>query len=143
MNNGATVHYGECNEDGPYSALARVTSLSGTGSEHVQGEGPVIKVADVSSITCKVFDLGTDRDAATGVEVTPAPTLTSANVFDTLRTAGWDVPNDLVGYNFRHDVGAAYVADPDEWRLVEYKITLTDATVIWLEFRVFVRGKQS
>ena len=139
MNNGVAVHYGECSEDGPFSFLARVCSLSGTGSEVVQGEGPVILAADVSTVTCKVYDLGTERDADTGTEITPAPTLTSANVF-ALRTAGW-VEQPPNGYNFRHDVAAAYLADPGEWRLFEYEITLTDGALICLELRVKTRAR--
>ena len=135
------VWYGEGWEDAQLPVLARFSALAGSGSEMVQGEGPCIVVADVSAITCKVYDLGTDRDAATGTEVTPAPTLTSANVF-VLRAAGWT--KDLHGYNFRHDLAAAYLADPDEWRLLEYRITLTDGTILPLSVRVktasIVRG---
>lgn len=139
MNNGAATLYAEANEDKPFSVLARPCSLSGTGSEYVQGEGPAIKVADVASIACKVYDIGTDRDAATGTEVTPAPSLTSANVFDTPRTAGWQ--SDTHGYTFRHDVAVAFVADPAEWRLLEYTITLTDGTTVAIEVRVYIRPK--
>lgn len=139
MNNGVTVIYGECNEDGPFSALHRVTSLSGTGAEKSQGEGPVIKVADVSAITCKVYEIAGRDEAPAAAAISPDPTLTSANVFDTLRTAGWK--SDLIGYNFRHDVAAIYVADPGEWRLIEYKITLTDGSVIFLEYRIKTRAK--
>jgi hypothetical protein len=135
----APITYAEVDEDGQLSVLSRLTSLSGTGSELVQGEGPVVKVADVSTITCKVYDLGDERDADTGTEVPPAPTLTSVNVFDTLRTAGWK--SDVIGYNFRHDVAAAYLADPAEWRLFEYEVTLTDGALICLEVRVKTRAR--
>jgi hypothetical protein len=141
MSKGAVIYYGEVNEDGPFSALNRVCSLNGSGDEQATGEGPVIQVADVDTITCKVFDIGTDRDATTGTEVTPAPTLTSANVFDTLRTSGWE--QDDYGYNFRHDVAASYLADPGEWRLIEYKITLTGGEVSWIEWRVKTKAKQT
>src|SRR5262245_60612098 len=138
MNNGASILYAEVVEDFPFSALFRVTSLSGTGAEVVQGEGPLVKQADVASVTCKVFDLGTDRDADTGVEVTPAPTYSAANVFDTLRTAGWPgLPErDLFGYNARFDVAATFLADPEEWRLIEWTITLTDGSPVPLQARV-------
>lgn len=135
----ALVWYFEQHEDGPFSVLGRVTSLAGSGEEVIQGEGPVIQQADVSTITAKVFELA-DQYAEAGTEVTPAPTLTAAaNIFDTLRTAGWR--SDPHGYNFRHDLGAAYLADPGEWRCVEYKITLTGGEIIWIEARIKTRGK--
>jgi len=136
------VIWGEAHEDAAFSVLARVCALSGTGSEYLPGEGPVVKQTDVSSITCKVYDIGTDKDATTGTEVTPAPTVTvSTSVFDTLRTAGWPVDEDRDGYNFRHDLGVAYTAEGGEWRLVEYTFTLTDGTVAKAEARVRVREK--
>jgi hypothetical protein len=138
----APILYAETFEDIPVSHLRRVTALAGTGSEVVQGEGPVVKQADVSSITCRVYDIGTDRDAEAGVEVTPAPTLTaSANIFDALQTAGW--AEDLYGYNFRHDVDALYLADPGEWRLLEYKIVLAAGGSVGLELRVKTKPRIS
>lgn len=134
MATGAVIWWAEVNEDGPFNALNRVVSLDGTGEEVKRGEGPVILQADVSSISCKVFELA-DGFADAGAEVTPAPSLTAAdNIFDTLRTSGWS--QDDLGYNFRHSVGATYLADPGAWRLIEYKITLTGGEVIWIEWRV-------
>lgn len=137
------VIWGEADEDCSFSILARLCALSGSGSEYGAGEGNVLQQADVSTITCKVFDLSTDKDATTGVEVTPAPTVTvSTSVFDTLRTVGWPTDDDQHGYNFRHDLGVAYAADGGgEWRLVEYVVTLTDGTVAAIEARVKVRAK--
>lgn len=140
MSVNVATFYGEVIEDHPASFLARVCSLSGSGNE-IQDEGPVIQAADVATITCKVYDISTDRDAETGTEITPAPTLTAANVF-ALRTAGWGA--DQHGYNFRHDIAGTFFADPDEWRLLEYDITLTDiagGTVIPLTLRVKIRSR--
>lgn len=134
MPKAAGIFWGEVHEDGPFSVLNRVTSLSGTGSEVQRGEGNLILQADVASITCKVFELAS-FDADAGAEVTPAPTLTAAaNVYDALQTAGWAA--DEHGWNFRLDVGAAYLADPDEWRLIEIRIVLDGGEVIWIEWRV-------
>lgn len=140
--NGAAVIRGQVNEDGTFSVLARVCSLDGTGEEYADGEGPVLKAADVSTVTCKVFDLGTDETTAAGTEVTPAPTVTVAtSVLDTLRTAGWG--EDRAGYNFRHDLAPAYAADPGEFRLVEYKFTLTGGGVFFVKALVRTRPVQT
>ncbi len=133
---------GKVSEDGTFSVLARITSLDGTGLEVVAGEGNVLTQADIASITCKVFDLGTNRNNTSGTEVTPAPSLAVAtNVFDTLRTTGWG--QDSYGYNFRHDVSASYVPDGGEWVLLEYKITLTAGGVAWLKVKVYAEAVQT
>lgn len=119
------------NEDGSFSILARIVSLDGTGSEVVPGEGPCIKQADIFSISCKVYDLGSNEFATTGTEITPAPTVTAAsNMFDTLRTTGWPVAQDPSGYNFRHDLGPTYVPSPNNWYQIEYLFTLTSGGVV-------------
>ena len=129
--------YGSVPEDGSFYILSRLAALEGTGSEYVAGEGNVLKQADVSTITCKVYSLGTNKDNESGTEVTPAPTLTAAaNLFDTLRTVGWPTGDDCYGYNFRHDVGPTYVPNPEEWYLLEYKITLTGGGVVWMSVKV-------
>lgn len=129
------VWQGRVNEDGSFSLLARVTSLDGTGEEYRPGEGNVLLQADVATVTCRVYDLGTDRTNQGGVEITPAPTLLPANnLYDTLRVTGWR--KDPVGYNFRHDLGPAYCPDANEWVLVEYKFTLTGGGVVWAKFLV-------
>ena len=134
-----TLIRGVVNEDGTWSVLARVCSLDGSGDEHRVGEGNAIEAADVSTITCKVYDLGTDETTDPGVEVTPAPTVTVAtSVLDALRTTGW--PVDRIGYNFRHDLGPTYSATGGEWRRAEYVITLTGGGVIVLNALVQVKG---
>lgn len=127
------------NEDGSWSALSRLCALQGSGEEVKPGEGPVLLQADVASITCKVYDLGTDPDAA-GSEVTPAPTLTpAANLFDTLRTVGWPTAQDRFGYNFRHDVATTFVPTGGNWYRNEYRLVLDDGAVLWLVGRVRAR----
>lgn len=138
-----TLIRGTVNEDGTFTVLARVCSLDGTGDEYADGEGNVLKAADVSSVTCKVFDLGTDETTAAGTEVTPAVTVaTPADVlFDPLRTVGW--AEDRVGYNFRHDLGPGYAADPGEYRRVEYKFTLTGGGVFFVNALVLTKAVQT
>jgi hypothetical protein len=133
----AQVFYGKVYEDGTYSVLARVCSLAGAGDEVRAGEGNLLQEADVSAVTCKVYDLGTDRNADSGSEVTPAPTLVVADViYDELQVVGWDVPGDPHGYNFRHDVSVAYTPSAARWYLLEYKLTLADGGVAWLRVKV-------
>lgn len=137
--NGAAVIRGLVNEDGTFSCLARVCSLDGSGEEQSPGEGPVLLPADVASVTCKVFDLGADEGTSGGDEVLPAPAVSvAASVLGTLRTAGWR--GDRVGYNFRHDLGPAYCADPGEFRAVEYKFTTVSGGVFFVKFMPETRG---
>lgn len=133
--NAVAVYYGKVNEDSDFSVLARVTSLDGSGSEYRPGEGNCLQAADINTITCAVYSLGTNRENESGTEVTPAPTVTvSSAIFSTLRTVGWEL--DRVGYNFRHDLAATYVPNPNEWYLVEYKITLSGGGVVWIKAKV-------
>lgn len=133
----AAVFYGKVNEDGTFSVLARVTSLDGSGAEVRPGEGALLQQADVSAITCKVYDLGSSRHADAGTEVTPAPTVTVAtSVLDVPVTTGWSVPDDPHGYNFRHDVAAAYAPSSGVWYLLEYKFTMAGGGVAWLRVKV-------
>lgn len=140
MSKGSRIWYGQANEDGSCTLLARITSLDATGEEYLPGEGPVVLQDDVSTITCKVYDLGTDKDALTGTEVTPAPTVVVAtNIFDTLRRSGWPLPpeGDTIGYNFRFDVGAAYLPNPNTWYAIEFLFTLVGGGVFPAKFRVY------
>jgi hypothetical protein len=77
------------NQDGTYSILARICDLTGSGQIVEPLEGPCIKQADVSVISCEILDLGSNRDNPSGSQVTPNPTMTAAaNIFDTLQTNG-------------------------------------------------------
>jgi hypothetical protein len=132
---GAKVWQARVHEDGSFSVMGRAVSLEGSGEETRHGEGNLLQQADVSSVTCKVYSLGTDPNSLAGTEVTPAPTLTpAANLYDALQTLGWDA--DLDGYNFRHDVGPDYVPNPNEFYLLEYKLTLSGGGVVWGKVRV-------
>ncbi len=133
----AGTFYGQVNEDGSASVLARVVSLDGTGDTIHDSEGPCLLRADVSSITCRVYDLGTNRGASSGTEITPAPTVSaSTSVFDTLRSAGWDTYGDPAGYNFRHDLAPAYFPTGGHWYLIEYVVTTINGAVLYGRCRV-------
>lgn len=135
-NSSAQIYIARVREGYPFSVLSRICSLTATGEEIEQGEGKCVKQADVSSITCKVYSLGTNKDNESGTEITPAPSLNAAtNIYDTLQTLGW--PNDNHGYNFRHDVAASYVPNANEWYLLEYEVTQTDGTVIPIAVKPF------
>lgn len=125
-------------EDGHCSMLARVTAIEGSGTQVTGDLGKPVLQADVSTITCKVFDLGTDPNATSGTEVGSAPSVVVAStIFDTLQTTGWDVNLDSSGYNFRHAIaGATYFTDGGDYFAIEYKFTLTSATVFWVVYRV-------
>lgn len=138
---GATF-YSKVNEDGTFSVLARLCSLDGSGDEMAPGEGAVIQQADLASVTCKVYDLGTNRNATSGTEITPAPTVViSTSVFDTLRTLGWN--KDTYGYNFRHDLTPAYSPTGGNWYLIEYRMTLAGGGVAWLKVKVQAQSVQT
>lgn len=137
MSSPVGVFFAEVNEDGSFSVLGRVCSLTGTGDTVNDREGPCLKQADVSTIACKVYDLGTNKDADTGTPVTPDPALTpAANLYDTLQTLGWDTYKDPAGYNFRHDVAPTYVPTGGNWYALEYLITLTGGGKVWRKVRV-------
>jgi hypothetical protein len=134
---GAATFFGRVNEDGNFSVLARVCALEGSGAQVAPEEGYCLTQADVSSIVCKVFDLGSDRDNAAGTPVTPDPAVTvSASVYDALQTNGWPTTQDQAGYNFRFDVSPAYAPAANEWYLLEFKFTLSGGGIAWLRVKV-------
>ena len=131
MSASAQVWFGNVTEDSSFSILARVCALQGTGEQVFPREGNCLKQADVSSITCKVFALGTSKTNPAGTPVSPDPTLTpAANILDALETNGWDTESDPAGYNFRYDInGTSYVPAPGEFYRFEVKFTLTGGGV--------------
>lgn len=111
------------NEDGDCTVLARVTARNGTGlATGIVGEGNWIKQADLSTITCKVFDLS----SATPDTPITTPTVTIASaILDAPVTATTLWEQDDTGYNFLHDLAAANFPTGDHRYLVEYEFTLT------------------
>lgn len=116
------------NEDSAFSLLARVTDTVGT----------VLTQSDVSSIEYQIYpeDSTTAHVGATSLTV-------SSVIYDTLQThAAWI--KDTTGYNFRHDVAATVLLDPDVTYLVEHKFTLATGTIIRTHpFRVSVHPLKS
>lgn len=113
-------------EDGSATALARVCARDGSGTwTGVSGEGNWIKQADLTTITCAVFDRsGTTPDTPF---LTPTVTIASA-IQDTPVTDGkiWDI--DAVGYNFLHDLpGTCFPSGGHKYR-VEYAFTRSGGT---------------
>lgn len=141
---GAQTWFGKVNEDGSFSILARLVDLNGTGDQVSDEEGPCIKQADVDNISAKVYNLGANKDATTGTEITPAPTISiTDNILDTLRTVGWPTQMDYAGYNFRHDLGPTFAPNANEWYLIEYRIALLNGGILWLRAKVKSVGVQT
>lgn len=116
-------------EDGDATVLGRITARNGTGAATgVDGEGNWLKIADVSTITCKVFDL---RSATPSTPIT-TPTVTVATaVLDTPVTTNVLWTKDSTGYNFLHDLAASNFPTGEHWYRVEYKVTLSGGAVFF------------
>lgn len=118
------------NEDGSATALARMTARDGSGSATgVAGEGNWLQQADLSSITCAVFDL-TSATPDTAV-ATPTVTISSA-ILNTPVTSTAIWCRDSVGYNFLHDLPPTVFPTGGHLYRVEYKFTTTGGAVGWL-----------
>lgn len=134
----AKTFVGVVHEDGSFSVLARVASLDGSGEEYRPGEGNVLQIADVTAVALHIYALGTDPENDAGTEVTPTPSVDPADVLlDELQLTGWK--QDLIGYNFRHDVPATYAPNARQYYLLEYKLTLVDDGIAWIKVRVLSR----
>jgi hypothetical protein len=115
-------------EDGTAIVKARVAAHDGTGkSTGIPGEGYFLKQADLSTITCLVYDVTGAANVAT-----PSVTISSA-ISDTPITtqALWRKGNP--GYNFSHTLAASNFPTGGSTYRVEYKFTTTGSTVFWLK----------
>lgn len=119
--------YVEWSEDGDATALGRITARNGSGAATgVDGEGNWLQQADVSTITCKVFDL----NSATPDTPIATPTVTvSTSVLDTPATTNVIWTKDSTGYNFLHDLAASNFPTGEHWYRVEYTVTLSGGAV--------------
>lgn len=115
------------NEDGDATALGRITARNGSGAATgVDGEGNWLQQADVSTITCKVFDL----NSATPETAITTPTVTvSSAVLDIPVTTNVIWTKDTTGYNFLHDLAASNFPTGGHWYRVEYTVTLSGGAV--------------
>jgi hypothetical protein len=85
--------------------------------------------ADISTVTCKVFDLDTST------EISPAPTFTAAStVFDTLQTSDprWTV--DATGFNFAAKLAGSNFPEGDTTYQVEIKITPVSGNAFYVVY---------
>ena len=107
-------------EDTPAVCMSRVVGTDNT----------VVAQADISTITCAVYDLsGATPDTAV---ISPAQVVADT-VFDTLQTdARWT--EDSTGYNFRSTVAATGFPTGNHRYRVEFKFTDTSANVFWAIF---------
>lgn len=120
------------NEDGSATVVARLTARAGTGTATgVSGEGNWIKQADLTSITCAVYDL---NSSTPGTAIT-SPTVTVATaVQDSPVTNGAIWPLDQTGWNFYHDLAETNFPTSDHRYRVVYTVTPTAGGVFWGAF---------
>ena len=103
---------------------ARIVSKDGTGTA-VSEEGSALQQANISSITCAVYDL---HSATPAVAVaTPSVTVSSA-ISDTLTNDNlWT--EDTTGRNFLHTIAGSTFASGDHTYRVVYTLTTTGGNV--------------
>jgi len=110
-------------EDGTATVLARVCARDATGAATgVPGEGKWVKQADLSAITCAVYDLSSATPAV--AIATPTVTISSA-ILDTPATSSELWTEDTTGYNFIHDLASTNFPTGRNRYLVEYLFTTT------------------
>ena len=132
MSDATKVFVGSINEDGSFSLLGRLTAFDGTGAASpLAYEGNLVKQADLSTVTIKLFNL--DSDTPTTPEQTATLTI-SAVVFDTLQTTGiWTLLKTSggvsLGGNFKYDVAASWVPTARTRYRIEVKFVSTGGTV--------------
>lgn len=122
----------EWNEDATATVLARITARDGSGAATGKdGEGNWLEQADISAITCKVFDL----DGETPDTPIAEPTVTiSSVVLDTPVTSNAIWTKDVYGYNFLHDLANTNFPTGNHKYRVEYTVTLTGGAVFHASF---------
>lgn len=114
-------------EDGSATVLGRLAGRTGSGNATgVDGEGNWLQEADISTITCKIFDL----DSSTPDTATETPTVTiSSVILDTPVTTNVVWTKDTIGYNFIHTLSSTYFPTGDRRYRVEYEVTLAGGGV--------------
>ena len=114
-------------EDGDATVLGRLTARNGGGAATgIDGEGNFLQIADIATITAKIFDL----DSATPDTPISTPTVTVASaVLNTVVTAQTIWTEDTIGYNFLHDLAGSEFPTGERQYRVEYTVTLTGGAV--------------
>lgn len=134
--------YGAGDEGGSATLLARVTALQGTGQVVRDHEGRCLLPGDVAAITVKIFDIGVNRSAPTGVEVASYSLAPNEVLSDTLSTSCWPA-NDPWGWNFRAAINQSYFNVGGHWYRVEVRFELTGGEVTWLIAKMRARAIMS
>lgn len=112
-------------QNGTCILLGRITAADGTGAATGgAGEGNWIKQADISAITCKVFDRSVSGSTPTTVSIT------TAAILDTPVTSSVLWTQDAVGYNFEFTLPATAFPSAHSYQ-VEVKITTTGGAVAY------------
>lgn len=126
----AKIFRGDYYEDTPAIHAARVTASNATGvATGVAGEGNWAKVADITAISYKTWDLDSvtlDTPTSSG-----SVTVDATTIFDVPVTANtlWP-PDDGIGHNFRHTVPAAAFPTGGHRYRTEYLFTFAGG-LIW------------
>lgn len=116
-------------EDSAATILGRLTARSGLASGSatgVPGEGRWLQQADITSITCAVFDEDAAGTADTTAIATPTVTI-STSVLDTPVTSNEIWTKGGPGYNFLHDLAYTNFPTGGNTYRVEYEVTLADS----------------
>ncbi len=127
-------------EDSSATVLGRLAARNGSGKQTGRvGEGRWLKQSDISSITCKVFDMSVDPDV---VIATPAVVVKNV-IYDRpiLSQSIWDI--DTIGYNFLHDLAPSNFPTGTNTIRVEYRVTTSDGAVFFGIYEGPVKKVQS
>lgn len=113
-------------EDSSALVLGRLTAHNGSGAATGKaGEGNWLQQTDITSITCKVFDL----TSSTTTPITTPTVAVSSVILDTPETANTIWTKDSIGYNFIHNLSPTDFPTGSSRVRVEYKVTLSGGAV--------------
>ena len=119
-------------EDSTNTVLGRVAAHDGTGSATgVGGEGNWMKRADLSAITCSVFDLSsTTPDTAI-----TTPAIATSDIIDAPVTSSVLWTEDKTGYNFLVDLAPSNFPTGDHIYEVNFTFTMTGGAVFKKKYK--------
>ena len=102
----------------------------------VGADGDPFDQADLSSITCAVYDITTGTDVAV---ITPSIVISSV-VYDTLQTGALWENRDATGYNFAHALPVTAFPTAAHVYKVIYTFTPASGAVCLTEYHVTTEG---